>query len=111
MIVLWVNNGTPLTWPICKSLCGFWQCFSLETENRRCCMFLPFLGARFGSCPAQQSPRPRVGRAGVRRLDLCTWELESLPKRAMDQEMLIPSYSWTQMLWPWHNYNVTKDDG
>jgi hypothetical protein len=55
-------------------------------------MFLPFLGARFGSCPAQQSPRPRVGRAGVRRLDLCTWELESLPKRAMDQEMLIPSY-------------------
>ena len=48
MIVLWVNNGTPLTWPICKSLCGFWQCFSLETENRRFCMFLPFLGMGWG---------------------------------------------------------------
>lgn len=48
MIVLWVNNGTPLTWPICKSLCGFWPCFSLETENRRFCMFLPFLGMGWG---------------------------------------------------------------
>lgn len=65
----------------------FSDCWGLRSS-----MFLPFLGARFGSCPAQQSPRPRVGRAGVRRLDLCTWELESLPKRAMDQEMLIPSY-------------------